>query len=90
MNIPSISEFDGWKASIVGQWYFEHYLQGYANATAEENGRAVGKRGASFEDDYMILARQAGIVEGVEFAITADPFEEERKEKNDEDSSHRA
>ena len=84
---PTLSQFDAWKAA--GQWYFEVYLQGYADATAEENGRSVGNRGATLQDDYMILAKMAGVVEGVEFAITSDPFADEREEMQDEDTGDR-
>ena len=32
MNEPKISEFDGWRESSVGRWFFEVVLQGYADA----------------------------------------------------------
>ncbi len=74
----NMKEFDGWRASPGSRWYFEGVLKDYAEAKAAENGRAVGARGDSMEEDYMILAKQAGHVEGVEFAIELDPFEGER------------
>ena len=93
MNRPTMAEFDGWKNTAVGAWYFHHYLQGFADIYAMENGRAVGNRGASMHEDYMILAKQAGIVEGVESVINGiseedellDPFAEER---NQDDETH--
>jgi len=85
----NLRDFDAWRASPVTVWFLETYLQGYAEALAEDNGRAVGNRGKDLYEDYMILAKQAGFVEGVELAITADPFTEEREEKEDEAESDR-
>ncbi|KKL73857.1 hypothetical protein LCGC14_2070690, partial [marine sediment metagenome] len=28
MNKPTMSEFDGWKHSTVGRWFFDEFLQG--------------------------------------------------------------
>ena len=83
MNRPTMAEFDGWKNTAVGAWYFE-YVQDQADKIAMANGRQVGQ----FENegvDHMIAVRQAGFVKGMEDVITHDPFEDEREEKeNDE------
>ena len=89
MNPPKMKEFDGWRNSVTGIWFFEYVLPDYARLTAEENGRSVGNRGDTMQEDYMILAKQAGIVEGVEYAATLDPFENEREEIVDESTSDR-
>jgi len=89
MNRPTMAQYDGWRASPAGQWFFGVYLQEVANQTAEDNGRSVGNRGSTLHDDYMILAKQAGSVDGIEFAINHDPFEDERKETESEDKGDR-
>ena len=80
MNQPKQSEYDGWRNSAVGIWFFEHYLQGYADTAAIENGKSAGRYPAK-DEDHMICVRKAGHISGVEFTINADPFEEEREEK---------
>ena len=87
---PTMRDYDDWCLHPVTTWYMNEVLQGYANAKAAENGRSVGQRGDRMEDDYMILAKQAGHIEGVEFAVELDPFENKRPEEgNDETNSDR-
>ncbi len=74
MKRPLMREYDNWRRSSVGQWFFEHYLQEYADEGARLNGRQIGQM------EYDVCVRNAGVIEGVEYAITADPFEEERDE----------
>ena len=87
MKTPTIREYDGWRATATAQWFFEVYLQGYADVMAGENGRAAG----AFEDTegkaFMTFAKNAGVIQGVEDAISLDPFAEEREELKDEDTS---
>ena len=78
MNRPTMSEFDGWKNSATGIWFFE-YVQDQANDMAGENGRKIGL----FDDkgvDHMSGVRMSGFVAGMEEVITHDPFLEEREE----------
>lgn len=91
MITPSINDFDGWRNSLVGQWFFEYVLQGLADEAARLNGRAIGTY-ATKEEDYLTYVRNAGHISGIEYAITLDPFEVEReslKEANDEAKSNR-
>lgn len=85
MKRPTVSEFDGWRQSVVGIWFFEHYLQGYADFSAGQNGRAVGLYSTSHEE-LMTYARNAGVIQGVEYAIGTDPFEEERSTDENQSS----
>ena len=78
------NEFDGWRNSPVGRWFFDTYLQGYADVSAADNGRSVGNLEATSFEDYAVHVKNAGIVEGVEYAINADPFIEEREGVSDE------
>jgi hypothetical protein len=90
MITPTIHDFDGWRNSPVGQWFFEYVLQGLADEAARQNGRAVGTY-ATRDEDYLTYVRNAGHISGVEYAITLDPFETEReslKEAKDEVKSH--
>ena len=88
MNRPSISEFDGWKNSPVGQWYFRVYLKEYADLAAGENGRGVGRVEETVDAEFMTFVRNAGVIQGVESVINGiteedlllDPFVEERDE----------
>ena len=82
-----IQDYDAWLGNPVTRWVFAQ-LQDYAEKLAQENGRAVGERGSNMQDDYMILAKQAGVVQGVEFAITADLLADEREEFIDETESN--
>ena len=79
MNQPKITEYDGWRSSAIGIWFFEHYLQGYADEAANINGRAVGTYPTK-DEDHMTYVRNAGHINGVEYTINNDPFEEERNE----------
>jgi len=80
MNTPKMSEFDGWRASPVGRWFFEVVLQGYADASAGINGRAVGSLEESQGKEILTYVKNAGVISGIEYAIACDPFEEERQE----------
>ena len=92
MKQPTISEFDGWKDSPVGQWYFRTYLAEYARKVAEEAGRSIGMMGETFDTDYMYHAKEAGRVDGIEAVVSGiteenpllDPFEAEREELADD------
>lgn len=77
-NKPTISEFDGWRNSPVGRWFFDHYLQGYADEGAKINGKAAGTYTST--EDHITLVRNAGFITGVEHAIHVDPLEGERNE----------
>lgn len=79
MNAPKLNEYDGWRNSAIGIWFFEHYLQGYADLAAIENGKAAGTW-TDIGRDHMNYVRNAGHVSGVEFVINNDPFEGEREE----------
>jgi hypothetical protein len=79
MNKPHMSDYDAWRNSSVGLWFFEHHLQGEADLSASENGRAVGLFSPAI--DYMTFVRKAGVIEGIEHAINSDPFEVEREEQ---------
>ena len=85
-----INEFDGWRNSPVGRWYFDTYLKGYADAAAAENGRSLGNLAETSFEDYAIHVKNAGIVEGIEYAIHTDPFIEEREGAIDESESRGA
>lgn len=85
--IPSISEYDGWRNSPVGRWFFDTYLQGYADASAGINGRAVGGVEDTSGKEFLTYVKNAGVISGVEYAILSDPFEEEREEREHEDTS---
>ena len=80
VNSPSITEFDGWRASPTSQWFFEVFLQGYADAMAGENGRGVGRIEETADRELLTFVRNAGVISGVEIAINIDPFEDEREE----------
>ena len=81
---PTLQEFDGWKHSSTGKWFFEHYLQGYADESAGVNGRSFGQMSEVKDDDFMIHVFNSGVINGVEYAINTDPFEDAR-EVPDED-----
>jgi hypothetical protein len=89
MNTPKMSEFDGWRASAVGRWFFEVVLQGYADASAGINGRAVGSLEESQGKEILTYVKNAGVINGVEYVIELDPFIEERQELEDETESDR-
>ena len=86
INEPKMSEFDGWRSSPVGAWYFE-VLQGYANASADMNGRQVGSMEDSQGKEFMTYVKNAGVINGVEYAINLDPFEDRRQELESEAES---
>jgi len=87
MTRPTINEFDAWKSSFAGQWFFGEYLQGYADALAGANGRSAGLIEGDQEKEIVVLVRNAGIISGVESVILGatedgaelDPFQEERE-----------
>lgn len=82
MNQPKLTEFDSWRNTAIGIWFFEHYLQNYVDAAAMENGKAAGTY-TSKDIDHMIFVRNAGLIHGIEYAINIDPFEEERQAKEE-------
>ena len=82
---PTLREFDEWRTTSVGKWFFDEVLVKDAQERAMLNGRAVGVRGPTLYEDYMILAKEAGVIEGILYAINEDPFEDERKELADSD-----
>ena len=85
----NMKEFDGWRASPVGVWFFETVLQGYADASAGINGRAVGSVEDSQGKEIMTYVKNAGVINGVEYVIALDPFEDERPEEgNDEEANN--
>ena len=85
MNRPTIREFDRWRNTEVGIWFFDVHLKGWADAMAMENGRGVGRVEDSEDMEFMTVVRNAGVVQGVDNAITEDPFVDEREEREDED-----
>ena len=85
MHQPTLQEFDSWKNSSIGKWYFEFYLQGFADKSAQENGRSFGLISEVKDEDFMIHVRNSGFITGVEYAINTDPFEDSREEAKDED-----
>ena len=97
MQKPKMRQFDGWKSSAVGQWFFREYLQDYADSSAMENGRQFGRVEETAEKEVMTAARNAGVIQGVDDVINGirdteeesynsqlDPFAEEREEQEDE------
>jgi hypothetical protein len=68
----SESDFKGWRHSPMGLWFFDQYLQDYADASANVNGRMPG---AGIDPDTLVL--NAGVINGVEFTIDANPWEDE-------------
>ena len=85
MNRPTMSEFDGWKNSATGIWFFEHYLQGYADIMAGENGRGVGVIEETIGKELLTFVKNAGVICGVESVISLDPFDDEREELENND-----
>ena len=85
MNKPTMSDFDGWRNSATGVWYFEHYLQSYADMQAQENGRSVGRIEEDTQQEFITAVRNAGVIQGVDNVVSLDPFEEEREELENED-----
>ena len=79
-----MKEFDAWVASPSTQDYF-NFVQEQANELAGINGRAVGIV-ENMDNDYMKSVRMAGFVAGLEESITYDPFEQERKEQENDSS----
>lgn len=73
-----ISDFDGWRNSPVGIWFFD-LLREYADEAAKINGRAPGSYLTAHED-FVAFIRNAGHIDGIEYVINFDPFEEERNE----------
>lgn len=87
---PTINDYDGWRNSLVGQWFFEHVLQTYADESAKENGKMPGSLYQAHED-FAVYVRNAGHITGVEYVIHLDPFEDKRqslKEANDENNGN--
>jgi len=86
---PKKAEFDQWKSTHVGVWFFQEYLQGYADESAGINGRGVGRVEETAEAEFMTFVRNAGVIQGVESVIdgiteedpTLDPFYEERADE---------
>jgi len=93
MNKPTMSEFDGWKHSTVGRWFFDEFLQGYADISAGQNGRGVGVVEETVDKELLTFVRNAGVILGVESVIAGiseeddllDPFAEERRENDEAD-----
>ena len=81
---PALTEYDAWRVSPISQWFFEHYLQGLADAQAAENGRSVGLLEDSKGKEFMTFVRNAGVISGLEQAINEDPFLEGREERENE------
>jgi len=79
MITPKMQEYDGWRNSAVGIWFFETFLQSYADEAARQNGKAPGSYQSQWED-FAAYVRNAGYISGVEYTITIDPFEETRHE----------
>ena len=77
----NISEYDAWRNSRVGIWFFEEWLPEQSRNLAEHNGRSVGAE-PTLEQDYMSLAKRSGLVEGIDAVADADPFIDEREEKD--------
>ena len=95
MNKPKMNEFDGWKNSSTGLWYFNVYLQQYADRAAGENGRGVGRVEDTVDSEFMTFVKNAGVIQGVENVINGtkeevdkdydslmDPFYEERQDED--------
>ena len=88
MNTPTLIEFDSWKNSPIGVWYFREYLQGFADAMARENGRNIGGFEDSESKAFMTSVKNAGVIKGVDDVINGiteeddllDPFAEERND----------
>ena len=86
MNQPGMNDFDMWKLSPVGQWYFDVHLKKLAEESAYQNGVSAGIRESSLEADHMHHVWQAGWIHGVLDAIANDPFIEEREAKDESES----
>ena len=85
----NMKEFDGWRASPVSVWFFEEVLHEYVRAAAAINGRAVGSTEDSIGKELMTFVKNAGVINGVEYVIDLDPFEDEREDIKDEAESYR-
>lgn len=75
MHQPREREFKAWRNSEVGIWFFEHVLQSYADVLARANGTAIGQQ------EIETCIRYAGTVEGVEYAISLDPYEGDQEDE---------
>jgi len=92
MNAPNMKDFDDWKSSPTGQWFFGRFdvdgsviekgwLQEQADLRAQDIGRSMGRQDMP-DKDHMEAVRQAGFVYGIEYALEIDPWE---REGSDED-----
>ena len=77
---PTIKEFDEWSHNPLTKWYFDYILD-FANGLAAENGRTVGMNP---DLDHINHAINAGFINGLEEAVTHDPFIEVRSENETE------
>ena len=82
MAQPTMREFDEWKHTEVGKWFFNHFLQGYADQEAMRNGR-MDEDEARYSDSNR-RTYNAGVVAGVDFAIEIDPYMEDREQVDGE------